>query len=64
MDLINCPICLGSGYGRDEGPNTKFCSVCKGEGEISQEQLDKILDGAQEFYQDDGDWAYDRSRDT
>ena len=60
--MILCPACLGSGYGRDKGPDTKFCKACLGEGEIPREMLDKYMDPVLDP-KDDGDFAYDAWKD-
>ena len=66
IPTIPCPACHGSGYAPEapDPQDTKFCAVCKGDAEITQEEFDNIVDGAAEFYDDGkGDWLYDQQKD-
>ena len=64
LDGIVCPACKGSGEGKQAGPDTPFCKVCQGEGTISQEEWDNVMDGTAEFREDDkGDWLYEQWKD-
>jgi DnaJ-class molecular chaperone len=49
---VECTFCAGSGYGRSIkspiDPDTPFCAVCKGDGELTQAELDNAVFEAQE----------------